>query len=242
LKTRTRDVQNVQYYNYRQQRELKSGRQDEQNQHSMEQYTAEDEDMDPAQRTLLNTAVELLKTNNKQEGEITWEGILEYLELSPSDYLELGRIWREIGAYDEHASLRQQDQFIFLDDLPDFLNAVAGMFALGDTVTKDMIARMAIPVMEFTYGDKVHRSDVTKALFEAKHAIKKSTVRKHLGSQLDQKYKNLIRKIENDYENKWNNQIKKILEECLMEKFPTRSKMSEYIVHNTTTLHEIESL
>ena len=122
----------------------------------------------------------------------------------------MGRIWREIGAYDEHASLRQQDQFIFLDDLPDFLNAVADMFALGDTVTKDMIARMAIPVMEFTYGDKVHRSDVTKALFEAKHAIKKSTVRKHLGSQLDQKYKNLIRKIENDYENKWNNQLSSI--------------------------------
>ena len=104
--------------------------------------------------------LELSKLCTKHEGEITWEGILEYLELSPSDYLELGRIWREIGAYDEHASLRQQDQFIFLDDLPDFLNAVAGMFALGDTVTKDMIARMAIPVMEFTYGDKVHRSRV----------------------------------------------------------------------------------
>ena len=56
----------------------------------------------------------------------------------------------------------------------------------------------------------LHPSDVTKALFEAKHAIKKSTVRKHLGSQLDQKYKNLIRKIENDYENKWNNQLSSI--------------------------------
>merc|ERR1711935_506719 len=166
--------------------------------------------------------------------ESDFDCLTEYLELSPRDYLELGRIWRSIGAADTHASLRQQDQFIFLDDLPDFLAAAADMFPLGgDAVAKDMIAKMAIPIMEFTYGDKVHRSDVTKALFELKHKNKKETVRRDLGSKLDQKYKATIQNIERRYEETWTKSIKKNLEECLMEKFPTRSKMSEYIVYNT---------
>ena len=160
--------------------------------------------MDPKQRLLVNTALQLLRPNAREEKqEFTWDDILEYLELSPADYLELGRIWRSIGAADTHASLRQQDQFIFLDDLPDFLAACADMFPLGDAVTKDMIAKMAIPIMEFTYGDKVHRSDVTKALFELKHKNKKETVRRDLGSQLDQKYKATIQSIERRYEETW---------------------------------------
>ena len=162
-------------------------------------------DMDPKQRLLVNTALQLLRPNAREKKqEFTWDDILEYLELSPRDYLELGRIWRSIGAADTHASLRQQDQFIFLDDLPDFLAAAADMFPLGgDAVAKDMIAKMAIPIMEFTYGDKVHRSDVTKALFELKHKNKKETVRRDLGSKLDQKYKATIQNIERRYEETW---------------------------------------
>ena len=34
-----------------------------------------------------------------------------------------------------------------------------------DEFSDEIIARMEIPVMEFSYGHKVHRSDVTYALF-----------------------------------------------------------------------------
>merc|ERR1719343_820231 len=49
--------------------------------------------MDSKQRTLLTTAVAILKGNTKKDEEISWEGILTYLELTTADYLELGRIW-----------------------------------------------------------------------------------------------------------------------------------------------------
>lgn len=34
-----------------------------------------------------------------------------------------------------------------------------------DEFTDETVAKMEIPVMEFSYGEKVHRSDVTYALF-----------------------------------------------------------------------------
>ena len=37
--------------------------------------------------------------------------------ISEDEYLQYGAIWRDIAEADHSASLRQKDQFIFLDDL-----------------------------------------------------------------------------------------------------------------------------
>ena len=47
-----------------------------------------------------------------------------------------------------------KDQFIWLDDLPIFLEQVSKMFCLQGQEIDDLVTKMAIPIMEFTYGDK----------------------------------------------------------------------------------------
>ena len=45
--------------------------------------------------------------------------------ITEDDYLEYGRIWREFGGEDPSASLRQKDQFIFLDNFQRFIQGPA---------------------------------------------------------------------------------------------------------------------
>ena len=53
-----------------------------------------------------------------------------------------------------YLELFAKDQFIWLDDLPDFLQQVSKMFCLQGQEIDDLVTKMAIPIMEFTYGDK----------------------------------------------------------------------------------------
>ena len=49
--------------------------------------------------------------------ELSWLELLEHVGISEDEYLQYGAIWRDIAEADHSASLRQKDQFIFLDDL-----------------------------------------------------------------------------------------------------------------------------
>ena len=83
--------------------------------------------------------------------DFTWIELLEHLGISEMEYLEYGSIWRDIGAAgnfsknsvytlqftmlkanenfkDDSASLRQKDQFIYLDDLKELCEKTRHIF------------------------------------------------------------------------------------------------------------------
>ena len=63
--------------------------------------------------------------------ELSWLELLEHVGISEDEYLQYGAIWRDIAEADHSASLRQKDQFIFLDDL----KGTGNDFALSTTFT-----------------------------------------------------------------------------------------------------------
>jgi len=153
--------------------------------------------------------VNQLRRLNKAGEEMTWVNLLEYMGITEDDYLEYGRIWREFGGEDPSASLRQKDQFIFLDNLPQLCEKVKHIFRLNiDEFTEKEIANMDIPIMEFSYGEKVHRSDVTYALFNL------TPLMKDMGPDFETEKKRL------------DNQIL----EHLLKRYPTRELMNDYVV------------
>ena len=83
--------------------------------------------MDPDQFKQLKVVNQLRRLNKAGE-EMTWVNLLEYMGITEADYLEYGKIWRELGGEDPSASLRQKDQFIFLMDLKELCNRAKHIF------------------------------------------------------------------------------------------------------------------
>merc|ERR1739838_809740 len=107
-------------------------------------------------------------------------------------------------------------------DLKELCNRVKHIFSSKqksiDDFTDETVAKMEIPVMEFSYGEKVHRSDVTYALFN------QTPLMQDMGR--NQNY---------DAEKKrLDNQIVK----HLLKRYPTRELMNEYVVETTLTLFD----
>ena len=88
-------------------------------------------------------------------------------------------MWREFGGNDPSASLRQKDQFIFLEDLKDLCEKVKPIFGIAE-ISDETIAKMDVPVMEFSYGEK--ERDFIIHFFNS--AEKKSTKRRFLEKTL----------------------------------------------------------
>ena len=55
---------------------------------------------------------------------VTLYDILNEVGLTERQYLKFGVIWREFGSRDLRASCRKMDQFIFFDDILEFVNAI----------------------------------------------------------------------------------------------------------------------
>jgi len=171
-------------------------------------YSAEAiETMDPDQFKQLKVVNQLRRLNKAGE-EMTWVNLLEYMGITEADYLEYGKIWRELGGEDPSASLRQKDQFIFLMDLKELCNRAKHIFSI-DEFTDETVAKMEIPVMEFSYGEKVHRSDVTYALFN------QTPLMQDMGK--NQNYDAEKKRLDNQ------------IVEHLLKRYPTRELMNEYV-------------
>lgn len=149
----------------------------------------------------------------KSTEELSWLELLEHVGISEDEYLQYGAIWRDIAEADHSASLRQKDQFIFLDDLKDLCERTRHIFKIPN-LDSDKIARLDIPVMSFHFGDKVHRLDVTKAL---------------LIEAVDQMMDLLNR--DNELEKR---KIYFQIEEHLKRRYPTRELMCQYEIYKSS--------
>ena len=53
-----------------------------------------------------------------------------YIGLSEQRYLQFGVIWREFGARDKTASCRKMDQFIFFEDIHEFVMQICRIWGV----------------------------------------------------------------------------------------------------------------
>ena len=61
-------------------------------------------------------------------------------------YLQFGVVWRDFGSRDLRASCRKMDQFIFFDDIHEFVNAICRIWG-APGVDFDEVIGWRIPLM-----------------------------------------------------------------------------------------------